>query len=122
MSSCMSVYKLDFDTKAIGISATEAASYRKRAGVEFVDPRPAENIATTTGIIPNAHNIPIAEIEAGNLPPAFDDRSIHVITTCQSGPMAARAASIFAQLGFARVSYVEGGTQAWLAAGLPTVR
>jgi len=93
-----------------------------RAGIEFVDPRPAEAIAATTGIIPGARTISIAEIGAGDLPPAFEDRSIHVIASCQAGPMGARAAKELAKLGFARVSYIKGGTEAWLTAGLPTIR
>ena len=64
----------------------------------------------------------MSRIEAGDLPPAFADRSIHVVTSCQAGPMAARAAAAFSKLGFASVSYVSGGTQAWVDAGLPTVR
>jgi len=104
------------------ITAVEAQLIHGRAGVEFVDPRPAEAIAATTGKIPGARVIPIAEIEAGNLPPAFADRSIHVVTSCQAGPMASRAAAAFAKLGFASVNWIEGGTQAWVDAGLPTVR
>lgn len=122
MSSCMSAYKPGAEIDISAISPAQAAKYQNRAGVEFVDPRPAEVIANTTGIIPGARNITMTDIEAGVLPDAFGDRSIHVITTCEAGPMAARAAEIFATLGFARVSYVEGGTRAWLAAGLPTAR
>ena len=122
MTSCMKVFTAETNPDVVAMSAKDAAYFHNRAGVEFVDPRPAEAIAGTTGIVPGARNISIDEIEAGQLPPAFDDRSIHVITTCLAGPMAARAADAFAKLGFARVSYVEGGTRAWLEAGLPTVR
>ena len=122
MTSCTETFNAGPDVAVAEISAEEAAKFHNRAGVEFVDPRPAEAIAATTGIIPGARRISLAEIEAGDLPSAFADRSIHVIASCQAGPMAARAASAFAKLGFARVSYVEGGTQAWLGAGLPTVR
>lgn len=122
MTSCNEKFNAGPDVAVTAISAEEAARFHNRAGVEFVDPRPAEAIAATTGMIPGARLISLAEIEAGDLPPAFDDRSIHVIASCQGGPMGARAASALARLGFARVSYVEGGTQAWLGAGLPTLR
>jgi rhodanese-related sulfurtransferase len=107
---------------ATAITVAEANSFHGRAGVEFVDPRPAEAIAATTGRIPGARVIPLADLEAGKLPPAFADRSIRVVTSCQAGPMAARAAAAFAGLGFGTVHWIDGGTQAWIDAGLPTVR
>lgn len=122
MTSCMTVFVAETNPDVAALSAKDAAYFHNRAGVEFVDPRPAEMIAETTGIIPGARNISLDEIEAGRMPPAFDDRSIHVITTCLAGPTAARAADMFAKMGFARVSYIDGGTRAWLEAGLPTVR
>ena len=122
MSGCNDTIIAETETTVTALGAAEAAKYRNRAGVEFVDPRPAEAIAATTGIIPGARRIDLADIEAGKLPPAFGDRSIHVIASCQGGPMGARAADAFAKLGFAHVSYVAGGTQAWLDAGLPTQR
>jgi len=104
------------------ITVKQALGFHGRAGVEFVDPRPAEAIAATTGKIPGARLISIDDIEADNLPPAFVDRSIRVVTSCQLGPMASRAAAAFAKLGFVHVNWIEGGTQAWVEAGLPTIR
>lgn len=121
MTSCSNTGSVE-NSVATPMTASEAHGFHGRAGVEFVDPRPAEAIAATTGKIPGARLIAIADIEAGNLPPAFADRSLHVVTSCQAGPMASRAAAAFARLGFARVNWVEGGTQAWVEAGLPTVR
>lgn len=121
MTSCTDTGKVENST-ATSITAEQAFALRGKAGVEFVDPRPAEAIASTTGKIPGARVISIADIEAGNLPPAFIDRSLHVVTSCQAGPMGARAAEAFAKLGFARVSWVEGGTQGWLDAGYETRR
>ncbi|MGD2132443.1 MAG: rhodanese-like domain-containing protein [Maricaulaceae bacterium] len=122
MFSCFQTFKADKPVDADPISVEQASRLHNRAGVEFVDPRPAEAIASTTGIIPGARNISLGDIKAGKLPPAFDDRSIHVVTICQAGPMSAKAADLFSKLGFAEVSYVDGGTQAWLDAGLSTVR
>lgn len=121
MTSCSNTGAIDNST-ANPISAEEARRFHGRAGVEFVDPRPAAAIAASTGKIPGARLISIDDLEAGNVPPAFADRSLHVVTTCQAGPMASRAAAAFAKLGFARVNWVEGGTQAWLDAGFDTVR
>lgn len=121
MTSCSNTGAVE-DSAATPITVDQARGLHGRAGVEFVDPRPAEAIAATTGRIPGARLISIESAEAGDLPPAFADRSIHVVTSCQAGPMAERAAAAFARLGFARVSWVQGGTQAWAEAGLPTVR
>lgn len=121
MTSCSNTGATE-NSAATPITVKDAAGVHGRAGVEFVDPRPAEAIAATTGKIPGARVISLADIEEGTLPPAFADRSLHVVTSCQAGPMASRAAAAFAKLGFARVSWVEGGTQAWADAGLPTVR
>jgi len=109
------------NSTATPITVEEARRLHGRAGVEFVDPRPAEAIAATTGKIPGARLISIEAIEAGDLPPVFADRSLRVVATCQAGPMASRAAAAFAGQGFARVNWIEGGTQAWRSAGHPTV-
>ena len=121
MTSCSNTGVIEGST-ATPISVAEAQAYRGHAGVEFVDPRPADVIAATTGKIPGTRLISISDVEAGTLPPAFADRSIRVVTTCQAGAMASLAAAAFAKLGFARVNWVEGGTQAWVDAGFPIVR
>lgn len=121
MTSCSDTGASTSST-ATPITAEVAKEIHGRAGVEFVDPRPAGAIADTTGKIPGARLISIEDVEAGNLPPAFADRSLHVVATCMAGPMAARAAAAFADKGFALVNWIEGGTQAWLDAGYQTVR
>ncbi len=122
MTGCAETYTPETETVAQPISVEAAAKLHGRAGVEFVDPRPKDFIAKTTGIIPGARAISLEAIEAGDLPPAFDDRSIHVVASCLGGPMGAQAAAAFAKLGFAKVSFVEGGTSAWVDAGHPTNR
>ncbi len=51
--------------------------------------------------------------------PGLQDRSRQVITTCQLGPNAAIGAKLLKDMGFTNVSYMEGGMEAWSAAGLP---
>ena len=71
-------------------------------------------------------------ISLGNLPikadtelpdewtdPGLQDRSRQIIVTCAMGPNAARGAKVLKDMGFSNVSYMEGGMQAWAAAGLP---
>lgn len=104
------------------VTPHKAAELRDHRSVVFLDPRPAEAIASSTGIIPGAHNVGLSDISEGKLPAAFNDRSIHVITSCQAGPMGALAAHALVKLGFSSVNYVDGGTQGWLDAGYPTDR
>jgi len=121
MTSCSNTGTVD-NSIATPITPAEAKAYHGIAGVEFVDPRPAEAIATTTGKVPGARLISIEDVEAGNLPPVFADKSLRVVTTCMAGPMAQKAAAAFARAGFGRVNWIEGGTTAWVDAGYPTVR
>jgi rhodanese-related sulfurtransferase len=48
--------------------------------------------------------------------PQLDD---HVILLCDEGYQSSPAAATLQRLGFARATDVEGGFQAWRAAGLP---
>ncbi len=50
----------------------------------------------------------------------LQDRSRQVIVTCQTGQNAARGGKLLKEMGFTNVSYMEGGMEAWKAAGLPT--
>ena len=50
----------------------------------------------------------------------LQDRSTPVVTVCDLGPMSALAAKTLKEMGFQNVAYLEGGTQAWQEAGLPT--
>jgi DMSO/TMAO reductase YedYZ molybdopterin-dependent catalytic subunit/rhodanese-related sulfurtransferase/glyoxylase-like metal-dependent hydrolase (beta-lactamase superfamily II) len=83
--------------------------------LQLVDVRsPGE---TATGTLPGAREIP--------LPALIDslaalDRSAPVVTYCGSGYRSQIAASVLVALGFADVSDLLGGVQAWIAAGLPT--
>lgn len=105
------------------IQPSEAANLRFGCEpVVFLDPRQADAITATTGLIPGAKRVSLDEIVSGNLPPDLSDKWTRVVTTCQAGPMAAIAAHELSKLGFRRVSYIEGGTQGWLAAGLSTER
>jgi rhodanese-related sulfurtransferase len=84
---------------------------------ELLDVRtPAEYTACH---VPGANLIPLDELNAA----AFlkqrgaADKPIYVL--CQSGGRARRAIERFSQAGFKGCVLVEGGTQAWIDAGLP---
>ena len=50
----------------------------------------------------------------------LQDRSRQLIVTCQTGGNAASGAKLFKDMGFTNVSLMDGGMEAWKAAGLPT--
>jgi rhodanese-related sulfurtransferase len=102
------------------LNPKEAAALREAGDVVFVDPRPIQAIKDTTGIISGARNLLLDDITEGRLPADIDRRSIHVIAACEGGPMGAIAAHELQKQGFSRVSYLEGGTRAWLEAGFST--
>jgi rhodanese-related sulfurtransferase len=92
-----------------------------------VDVRDAADISAT-GIIPDALNISLGtltykadnQVEEAWREPALRDRDRPIITTCEIGPMGALGGKLLKDMGFANVSILEGGTQAWKDAGFPT--
>ena len=111
-----------------GLSADEV---HKRSGqdsnVLIVDVRDAADISST-GLSAGGINISLGMLPVKadlELPEEWrevrlQDRSRPVVTTCQIGPNGARAASLLKDMGFTNVHYMEGGMEAWKAAGLPT--
>ena len=83
----------------------------------------------STGIIPQAIIVPLGSLtyKADNeVPeewrhPQLQDRSRPMITTCMNGPMGALAGKLLHDMGFTDVRILDGGVQAWIDAGLPTV-
>lgn len=72
---------------------------------------------TFSGMVPNATNIPIDELESrlGELGPP-DGGELYVI--CKSGGRSAAASELLVSRGY-NVVNVKGGTMAWLDAGYP---
>ena len=100
---------------------------RENPDAVLVDVRDMARIRTT-GMAAGA-----APISAGTLPLRADqelpeeyrdlrlqDRSRPVMTICDAGPMSAISAKTLKDMGFTDVAFVDGGTQGWKDAGLPT--
>ena len=93
-----------------------------------VDVRDAQDLAGT-GIIPGALNVSLGTLPLKadqELPeqfrnPELQDRDRPIITTCGGGGQASLAAKVLKDMGFKNVSILEGGTNGWKQAGLPTV-
>lgn len=95
-----------------------------RAGATLIDIRSDSQIAED-GVIPDAIVIPRNVLE-WRLDPASDHRHARaphldeqVIVMCDEGYQSSLAAATLQQLGFIRATDLEGGFQAWRAAGLP---
>lgn len=108
------------------ISAQQAREQMLRdPEVVFLDPRKAEDISASTGIIPGALNVTLdvlSEKPDSDLPRPLHTRSRPIITSCEAGPMAAIAAYALKLRGFSNVSFIDGGTRGWLDAGYATAR
>ena len=111
-----------------GISAEEVQQRMKQdPNALLVDVRDAADIPST-GLATGGLNISLGMLPVRadlELPedwrePRLQDRSLPVITACQLGPNGAIGAKILKDMGFTNVSYLEGGMEAWKAAGLPT--
>ena len=98
-------------------SAVLVSQLRNRpSGVALlVDVRSGSEFAS--GHIPGAINIPMEEIEA-----RLDDLDVNlpIILICQSGKRARMSASLLEPCQ-RQIAVLEGGTKAWIQAGLPVV-
>lgn len=94
-------------------SVAELAAARAAAGVTLIDVRTPGEFAG--GHVPGAVNIPLDEIAGrlGELPEAGD---IHLI--CAAGGRSGKATAMLTEKGRSAIN-VAGGTNAWIAAGLP---
>lgn len=92
-----------------------------------IDVRDVADIGAT-GIIPGAVNISLGTLtyKADNeVSPEWRDsdladRSRPIITTCETGEMAALAGKLLKDMGFTNVRILKGGTVAWKDAGYLT--
>lgn len=98
---------------------------KDEANTLVIDVRDADGIPE---IIPGAVNISLGTLPIRadqNVPEAMrnaevQDRDRPIITTCGGGGQASLAAKILKDMGFTNVSILEGGTNGWKSAGLPT--
>ncbi len=109
----------------------QEAQQRMRAepSTLVVDVRDAQDLSGT-GIIPGALNVSLGtlplradqELPEEHRNPELQDRERPIITTCGAGGQASLAAKVLKDMGFTNVSILEGGTNGWKQAGLPTVQ
>ncbi len=101
-----------------------AARSAAHDGAILIDTRCAEQ-RRETGVIPGSIHVPLSVLY-WRLDPAsgFDDPRLadpdrQVILVCAHGYSSSLAAATLQDLGFARATDIDGGFEAWQAAGLP---
>ena len=102
--------------RAVRLAAIDLATWRdEEPALQIVDVRnPSEQQA---GIVPGAIAMPLARLldRSGEL-----DRRAPTVVYCAGGYRSSIAASLLRSLGFDQVADLQGGYEAWAAAGLPT--
>lgn len=103
------------------ITAQQFAPLHEQGSVDLIDVRtPVEFRAVHATA---AQNIPLDALDPHRVMETHGrsaDKPLYVI--CKSGARGEKARQKFADAGFANVVNVEGGTDAWIAAGQPVVR
>lgn len=95
-----------------------------RNGAVLIDTRCAEQ-RRDTGVIPGSIHIPLSVLfwrldpASGSSRAELADPGREVILLCAHGYSSSIAAATLRDLGFARAADVDGGFEAWQAAGLP---
>jgi rhodanese-related sulfurtransferase len=93
-------------------------------GAVLIDIRSGEQ-RRADGVIPGTHYFPRNVLEwrldptSGASDPAVSDPEAEVVLFCNAGYASSLAAVTLRELGFARATDLDGGFQAWKAAGLP---
>jgi len=100
------------------VSPTEAATMiKEKKNLQLIDVRTAAEYAD--GHLAKAKLIPVQEIESRM---AEIDKSKPILLYCRSGHRSGNALKILQGKGFTQAKHMEGGINAWQAAGLPVTK
>ena len=91
-----------------------------RQNVELIDVRTAVEFREVH--VGGARNVPLAQLDASSLKARRTDVAKPLYVICQSGGRGKQACEKLLTAGYTDVVNVEGGTNAWVGAGLPVVR
>jgi rhodanese-related sulfurtransferase len=103
------------------ISVHELAQRNSQGNVELIDVRTPMECREVRAVM--ARNIPLDKLDPHAVMKdrnGATDQTVYVI--CKGGTRGGKAQQKFVEAGFTNVINVEGGTEAWVAAGLPVVR
>jgi rhodanese-related sulfurtransferase len=106
------------------VGPDEAREAVERDGALLIDIR-ADSQRAADGVVPQAHFVPRNVLEwrldpgSDHRDPELADPEARVIVMCDEGYQSSLAAATLQELGIARATDLDGGFQAWLAAGHP---
>jgi rhodanese-related sulfurtransferase len=107
----------DLAAQGVRLAARDLASWRdEKPNLQIIDVRnPSEH---ESGVVPGAIRVPLARLldRLGDL-----DATAPTVVYCAAGYRSSIAASLLRTVGFTQVADLQGGYDAWAAAGLPTV-
>jgi rhodanese-related sulfurtransferase len=98
------------------VGALEAVQLMNRRDAVMLDVRDAADYAA--GHIPNARNIPLAQL-TDRLRELEKLKSRPIIINCDSGMRSAKACGALQKIGFSDVFTLRGGLRGWVEASLP---
>jgi rhodanese-related sulfurtransferase len=106
------------ETLASSVDVKQAATLQTK-GTLLLDVREPGEFAEVHA--KDAVLIPLGQLQSRlNEIAQYKNKPVEVI--CRSGRRSAQGAEILRNAGFSQVANVEGGTNAWISAGLPVVR
>lgn len=101
-------------TKIQNLTASEVAARLKAGNVELIDVREPGEFAAER--IHGSLLYPLSTFDPSALP-----KNIEIIFQCGTGKRSAMAVARAQAAGFFHTAHLEGGLQAWKAAGFPTI-
>ena len=112
-------YEVWLKGKGLVQVSTQMAVQLINKGAMIIDVRPPESF--DAGHIANSKNIPLSDITS--TPDAVKKKKDKVLlTVCDSGPNARRAADVLRKAGFESAFCLQGGLTAWRTDNLPLVK
>jgi len=111
---------MSFAQSKTSVTPAELQQLAQDASIEILDVRSPGEFATAH--VPRALLAPLDTLDATAFLKSRGQQSKPIYVLCQTGGRARKAIEKFERAGFDRCVLVEGGTQAWLDAGLPVIR
>ena len=102
------------------ISPQRLCDLHNQSPIELIDVRTPREYEDTHATM--ARNVPLDRLDPKAVMAARADKSRPLYVICKSGGRAGQACEQFIAAGFENVVNVEGGTSAWVNAGLPVMR
>jgi len=101
------------------VSVEQLAIQHRQSPVDVIDVRSPLQFREVH--LEVARNVPFDALDPAAVMNERSDKDQPLYLICQAGIRGAKACQKFLEAGYTNVINVEGGTQAWLAAGLPVV-